>query len=110
MCPTCSFNFEGFLDDKQKWSEQTFGPGNRTLGIVNHIRKELDEILAKPNDISEWMDVVILALDGAWRSGASSEQIIKALVAKHEKNVNRKWPDWRNFTNGEAIEHDRSHD
>jgi hypothetical protein len=106
----CGFAFDLFLSDKQRWSEQTFGPGDRTVGVVNHIKQELDEILAKPNDLSEWMDVVILALDGAWRSGATTQDIIDALVAKHLKNKDRKWPDWRQFTNGEAINHDRSHD
>lgn len=101
----CGFDFVHFLNDKQRWSEKTFGPGERTVGVVNHIRKELDEILANPTDLSEWVDVIILALDGAWRSGATSEQIIEALVAKHFKNKSRKWPDWRLYTNGEAIEH-----
>lgn len=90
------------------WSERTFGPGERTAGVVDHIRKELDEVLANPTDLSEWIDVVILALDGAWRIGATPEQIIAALVAKQTKNEGRQWPDWRTAAPGKAIEHVRT--
>jgi len=92
------------------WSERTFGPGSRAKGVVAHIRKELAEIEADPSDLEEWIDVVILSLDGAWRSGASAEQVIAALVAKQSKNERRTWPDWRASSPDDAIEHDRSHD
>jgi hypothetical protein len=52
--------------------------------------------------------VVILALDGAWRSGASPDQIIAALVAKQAKNESRTWPDWRSAAPDQAIEHVRT--
>ena len=102
------FNMVAHLHRQSKWSEQTFGPGDRTQGVIDHIRKELIEIEADPSDISEWIDVVILALDGAWRSGAAPEQIVAALVAKQTKNELRKWPDWRTSDPNKAIEHDRS--
>jgi hypothetical protein len=92
------------------WSRQVFGPGPRTEGLVNHIRKECDEILEDPKDIEEWIDVVILALDGAWREGYTPEEIAAALLAKQEKNERRKWPDWRTVPAGAPIEHDRSYD
>lgn len=103
-----TFNFQEHLYRQRNWSEQTFGPGPRPEGIVDHIIKELHEILAAPGDVSEWIDVVILALDGAWRAGYSPEEIIAALIAKQTKNEKRKWPDWRTAEPGKAIEHDRS--
>ena len=99
------FNFAKHLVHQREWSEQIFGPGDRAEGVVDHIRKELDEILAHPTDLSEWIDVVILALDGAWRAGHSPADIIDALVAKQAKNERRKWPDWRTAEPGKAIEH-----
>jgi hypothetical protein len=104
------FNFKAHLTRQRDWSTKTFGPGARALGIVDHIRKELREIDADPGDLKEWIDVVILALDGAWRSGANPQQIIDALVAKQDTNERRKWPDWRTASEDEAIEHDRSDD
>lgn len=98
------------LQRQRDWSEKTFGPGTRAAGIVDHIRKELLEIEADPGDLAEWVDVVILALDGAWRSGATPEQIIEAIKAKQTKNEGRVWPDWRTMSADKAIEHDRTAD
>lgn len=95
------------LARQRAWSEKTFGPGKRTEGIVNHIKFELDEILADPLDIMEWVDVIILALDGAWRAGWEPQEIITAIKQKQLINEQRDWPDWSQFTEGEAIEHER---
>ena len=46
------------------WSDETFGPDNRTKGIVQHIKKELKEVEKDPQDLEEWVDVMILAMDG----------------------------------------------
>ena len=101
------FDFLAHLYRQREWSEKTFGPGERTEGIVEHIRKELTEIEANSADVSEWIDVVILALDGAWRAGWEPWPIVKALIAKQEKNEKRQWPDWRTAAPGKAIEHIR---
>lgn len=93
---------------QREWSLATFGPGPRLHGLLDHIRKELLEIEADPTDISEWVDVVILALDGAWRAGAAPQQIIDAIVAKQAKNESRRWPDWREMPPDVAIEHERA--
>ncbi len=95
------------LHRQKKFSEKTFGPGPRSAGICDHIRKELAEIEAAPGDLFEWVDVVILALDGAWRDGYSPEEIAAAIAAKQARNENRKWPDWRTAEPGKAIEHIR---
>jgi hypothetical protein len=101
------FDFLAHLQRQRAWSEKTFGPGERTEGVIDHIRKELTEIEANPADVSEWIDVVILALDGAWRSGWEPCHIIAALIAKQERNEKRQWPDWRTAAPGKAIEHVR---
>ena len=93
------------LQAQRVWSEQTFGLGERTKGLLDHLRKELAEVEANPADVSEWIDVVILALDGAWRHGHSPEAIADAWVNKFLKNVGRKWPDWRTAPVDQAIEH-----
>lgn len=96
---------ETFLDEQRRWSLWTFGPGRRTQGLVEHIKKELDEVLEQPRDLSEWIDVAILAFDGAWRAGYSPMEIIIAYRSKMQTNFDRNWPDWRTFTEGQAIEH-----
>ncbi len=90
---------------QRKWSEQTFGPGERTAGVIDHIRSELVEITVAPNDLEEWIDVVLLAFDGAWRAGYTPEEIVIAFAVKQAKNMKRTWPDWRTAAPGKAIEH-----
>lgn len=70
------------LERQREFSERTFGPGARTKGVVDNIRKELIEIEAKPDDLSEWVDVILLALDGAWRAGYTPQQICEGMTAK----------------------------
>ena len=96
------------LTRQREWSGRTFGPGARTLGVLDHIRKELKEIEDAPGDVGEWVDVIILAFDGAWRAGWEPQEIIDAIKAKQERNEARTWPDWRTASPDHAIEHDRT--
>jgi hypothetical protein len=101
---------ESHIERQRRWSAKTFGPDVRP-GVVEHIRKELKEI-EETNylDLGEWVDVIILGLDGAWRSGAEPHEIIAAIKEKQTRNEARTWPDWRTAGNDVAIEHDRSKD
>jgi hypothetical protein len=89
------------------FSAPRFGPGARTAALIDHIRKELMEIEQAPTDLEEWVDVLILALDGAWRAGYTPGEIVSALKAKQSKNECRQWPDWRTADPDTAIEHIR---
>lgn len=103
-----AFRLFDYIYDHILWSKDAFGPGQKTEGLIKHIRKELDEVTAKPNDVEEWVDIMILAIDGAWRAGHSPKAICEALATKQYKNVfSRKWPDWRTAKPGEPIEHIR---
>lgn len=95
------------LERQHDFSLRTFGPGLRTEGLIDHIKKELTEISANPHDVVEWVDVVLLALDGAWRAGYYPGEICEAIKEKLERNMARKWPDWRTAEPGKAIEHVR---
>jgi hypothetical protein len=103
-----SDTIEAYYARQIEWSRQTFGPGERTNGVLDHIRKELTEIAAEPHDLSEWIDVIILAMDGFWRHGGTAEDLLPRLLAKQQKNMARKWPDWRTMSEDKAIEHDRT--
>lgn len=102
------FDLVTHLHRQIAFSERTFGPGDRTVGVVDHIAKELIEVVDGGGELEEWVDVIILALDGAWRSGHTPEQIAAAIVAKQSKNEGRTWPDWRTAEPGKAIEHVRT--
>jgi hypothetical protein len=76
------------LERQRDWSRRTFGP-QHVAGVIDHIRKELVEIEADPADLGEWVDVVILALDGAWRAGHEPGAIIRAIKDKQARNEAR---------------------
>src|SRR3990167_6280348 len=54
-----------FIRDGEEWSLRTFGEGYRSKQLANHLRKEIDEIEANPRALEEYVDVILLALDGA---------------------------------------------
>ncbi len=101
------FDLINFITEQTVFSEQTFGPGTREVGVCNHIRKELEEIREslEADKVHEWVDVILLSLDGAWRSGASPLEIAQALRAKLDRNKRRTWPDWRQHSEDQPIEH-----
>jgi len=104
---TSGYDLVAHMKRQMAFSTRAFGPGDRQAGVVDHIRKELKEIEAAPRDLEEWVDVVLLALDGAWRAGHSAEQVAAGLDAKLTRNEGRDWPDWRTADRTKAIEHNR---
>lgn len=103
------------------FSRATFGPGPRTMGIVDHIGKELGEIEGATNTTDrqkEWTDIVILGIDGLWRevTQANPHQshdwiarlVVQRITDKQNENEVRTWPDWRGVSPDVAIEHDRT--
>lgn len=113
-------DLEQHLIRQMAFSHATYGPGERTAGVIDHIRKELVEVETAGGDSAEWVDVVILALDGLTRRLAfvgGRDRLDPEIVArlccrmiaeKQARNEARVWPDWRTATPGKAIEHDRS--
>ncbi|WP_316207572.1 dATP/dGTP pyrophosphohydrolase domain-containing protein [Bradyrhizobium sp. SZCCHNR3118] len=102
-----SFDLVAHLYRQRAFSRATFGPGARTKGVIDHIKKELVEIEKAPTDLMEWVDVILLALDGAWRAGYTPHQIVESILLKQSKNELRDWPDWRTADPDKAIEHVR---
>jgi hypothetical protein len=102
------FNLALHLGRQRNFSFRTFGPGARTKGVLDHIRKETVEVEKSPLDLEEWIDLIILSFDGALRAGHEPGQIVERLLYKQTKNEGRKWPDWRTADPDKAIEHDRS--
>jgi len=93
------------LKSQIEWSYDTFGPDQRSNGVLDHITKEVEEVRQDPSDIEEWIDIALLALDGAWRAGYSPIDICNALAEKLRKNKTRSWPDWKESDPNKAMEH-----
>jgi hypothetical protein len=158
------FDLTAHLERQSRWSLKTFGPGARTVGVCEHIIMEIREINARPHDVMEWIDIIILSFDGALRGklspctiascmavtsfnvpstgaayreiygyrdaaldgnpdafldlagivlgelerqGWPREAVWMVMAAKQMKNEARKWPDWRDYGQHEAIMHIR---
>ncbi len=102
-------NLVNFIHAHRAWSLRTFGP-DHLEGVLDHIEEELEEIKAQPDDLFEWVDLIFLAMDGAWRTGYSPIDIASAMVQKQQINMNRKWPDWRTADTSKGINHIREGD
>lgn len=98
-------DIEEYYVKQIEWSKKTFGDGKRTKGLIEHITKELKEIEDKPYDLEEWIDVVVLGMDGFWRHGGRAEDFMMLLQRKQVKNFARKWPEPK--SEDEAVEHIR---
>ena len=102
-------DFLDYVIRHQYWSQRAFGPARPKTDVprlLSHIRKELVEIEQHPQDCEEWVDPIILCIDGAWRSGHSAYTIASTLKRKQEKNMIRKWTIPSDPTT--PIEHDRT--
>lgn len=111
-------DFKQHLIRQMAWSHATFGPGDRSKGVIDHIRKEIKEVEESEGDAAEWVDIVILALDGLTRRLAFStsdnarrdpnqvaQMACNMIEEKQTKNEARSWPDWRTAEKNKAIEH-----
>ena len=97
-----------FIERIQKFQEKVLGPftEDRTASLIDHIRKECDEVLNNPDCIEEWADIILLGFAGATRTGALPELIWDTILYKMDVNeYDRKWPDWRTVEEGKALEH-----
>lgn len=104
------------------FSKATFGPGTRTEGVLDHLSKEIEEVRESGGSSDEWVDLVILSLDGltrqlsfcndpnerSARASDIAEIACNMIVGKQDRNENRNWPDWRTLSANKAIEHIRS--
>jgi len=109
-------------------SRALFGPGARTKAVLDHIRKEIEEVEAARSEskvdeefsprAEEWVDLVILSVDGLTRqlwdefpdadADVIAEMAVEMIAGKQGRNEKRSWPDWRKADPDKAIEHDRS--
>jgi len=109
------------LHRQAAFSRATFGPGQRTEAVLDHITKEIEEVRNATNHqdkVGEWVDLVILSFDGLLREltykypemslDRIADYAVTYFTHKQAKNELRKWPDWRTADPNKAIEHDRT--
>lgn len=118
-----SMDLVAFIKRQRRFSLRAFGEGKRAKGIAEHIHKELEEVDvasgasgASGDELAEWVDVILLAIDGAQRCeivpagegklrNPTAEEICLALFSKLQINETRKWPALDSTSQDRAIEH-----
>lgn len=104
---------DDYLRRHIEWGHAMFGSpadGRGPLGPLDHIKKEIVEIEEDPTDLKEWIDLIILGIDGFLRAGGKLTMLLPMLFEKQAKNALRNWPDWRKADPNKAIEHIRTSD
>jgi hypothetical protein len=95
-----------FMERHKAWIERTFPRNATTEGITRHIEKECAEVREKPDDLDEWIDILILGIHGYWRNGGTAEDLLPRLNRKLTRNESRRYV-VKDDPN-EPIEHDRT--
>lgn len=103
--------FDDYIRRHLEWGHATFGTpadGRGPKGPLDHLGKELREIEQDPHDLKEWVDAIILSIDGFLRAGGKATMVLPMLFEKQAKNAERNWPDWKTADPDKAIEHIRT--
>lgn len=64
-----------YIADHISWSEATFGDRGNMEYLLRHIEKEIAEVKVHPDNLEEWIDIMILAIEGLWKTGLTAEEI-----------------------------------
>lgn len=83
-------DFTLFQNVHGKWSDETFG-ARSPLGPLNHLLKEVKEVIENPSDIEEYADCGLLLMDSLRLSGFTMNDLYVAMVEKYKKNKLRVW-------------------
>jgi hypothetical protein len=94
------------------FSQEAFGPDTvrGPIGVLKHLKKEVDEVLEHPLDITEYADCLLLLLDASRRAGFTLDKLIQSAYDKLQVNKKRVWPNWRENSLTEPLEDDRKNE
>jgi hypothetical protein len=85
--------FNEFCKTRNQFSVTTFGSREERSCVypLRHLAKEVQELLANPDDEMEWADCWLLFMDAAFRKGYSVDDLVNFGLQKLEINRNRTW-------------------
>lgn len=90
-------SLEALIERKRVHSQYAYGD----IGyedILSHVLREVEEVRVEPWNTEEWIDIVLLGLDGAWRSSRykndphdhhSGHYVTKVLISKFNELMDR---------------------
>jgi hypothetical protein len=80
-----------FQAENGAWADETFGPSLSPDSTIAHLKKEVEELVADPSNVTEYADCMILLIDAARRVGITMDLLLDHCWAKLEINIRRKW-------------------
>ena len=84
-------NFQPLQDSITAWADSVFGKDRKPESILQHLKKEIEELLEDPSSLEEYADVGILWLNAAKKAGYDVDDLYFAIVGKMWVNKCRKW-------------------
>lgn len=78
-----------YIQNHIDWSKKARGDGCDTPALISDSRRQLDNILNLniDDEFQRWIQIILLGLDGAWRSGADAQDIVSALQMAQNRNI-----------------------
>lgn len=104
---TTGTDLKAFWEAQSEWSQRTFGTDAERgpKGALKHLAKEVNECLADPTDLMEFVDCLFLVCDASRRAGFTVEQVMDAAWEKLAINKARQWQ--KPTSGDEPVEHVR---
>jgi hypothetical protein len=84
-------NFQPLQDSITAWADSVFGKDRKPEYILQHLKKEIEELIKDPSSLEEYADVGILWLNAAKKTGYDVDDLYFAIVGKMWVNKCRKW-------------------
>ncbi len=88
---TMTTRIQQLQDEIAEWSDATFGGGRSATRPLHHLAKEVQEVIAQPDDHVEYADCLILLLDAYRMAGGNADELLEAAFQKLEINKQRDW-------------------
>lgn len=85
-------NFRGLAKEWGEWADSVWGDRfGKPAGPLEHLRREVEELTAAPDDLLEYADVLALTMEAGRLAGFSPDDLLWAVREKLEINKAREW-------------------
>jgi hypothetical protein len=84
-------DWQALQDELHNWTVEKFGNSTNPIPSLNHLREELEELIADHQSAEEWADCFILLIHAAKKAGLDMTQIYSFITDKHFVNKSRQW-------------------
>jgi uncharacterized protein (DUF1800 family) len=84
-------NFQPLQDAITAWADSVSAKDRHPKQILQHLKKEIEEMFQEPSNLNGYADVGILWLNAAAKVGHKVDDLYYAMIGKMMVNKLRKW-------------------